>query len=94
MNANNTRKLTRRETLVKSLKASFLAVFIAPFVMQTTSAELTKKQDNDYVPENDYPFFGWNPECESHIAVDELVLEEATSSVVVLSKGLIASCTT
>lgn len=54
--------LTRREALLNALKGTVAAVVATPAVVQAapeTQAEAT------FVPENDYPFFGYEPDSHA-----------------------------
>jgi hypothetical protein len=53
--------LTRREALLSALKGTVAAAVIAPAFAHTTSED-SAKAEATFVPENDYPFFGYEPE--------------------------------
>ncbi len=52
--------LTRREALLSALQGTVAASLAVPLI--TTAAEPPSQPEPDFVPENDYPFFGWDPE--------------------------------
>jgi len=52
--------LTRREALVSALKGTVALSLVAPFV--TAAAEPPAVPEPEFVPENDYPYFGCEPE--------------------------------
>ncbi len=53
--------LTRREALLSALKGTVAAAVIAPAFAHTAS-EAPAQAEATFVPENDYPFFGYEPE--------------------------------
>ena len=48
--------LTRREALLGVIKGAVAATAVAPLI--TNGAEQPPPQEPEFVPENDYPFFG------------------------------------
>ena len=52
--------LTRREALLSALQGTVAAALAVPLI--TTGAEPPSVQEPEFVPENDYPLFGWEPE--------------------------------
>lgn len=54
--------LTRREALLSAIKGSFAAAVVVPLIMQA-EPEDSKKAEATFVPENDYPFFGYEPDA-------------------------------
>ena len=52
--------LTRREALLSALQGTVAAALAVP--LSTTAAEASVVLEPEFVPENDYPFFGWEPE--------------------------------
>ena len=53
--------LTRREALLSALQGTVVATLAVPFI--TTGAESAAQPEPEFVPENDYPYFGWEPEA-------------------------------
>lgn len=53
--------LTRREALLKTLKGAAAAVLALP--MGTAASEPSCPPRAEFIPENDYPFFGYEPEA-------------------------------
>ena len=53
--------LTRREALLTAIKGTVAATLAAPFV--ATASESPSAVESEFVPENDYPFFGYEPEA-------------------------------
>jgi len=49
--------LTRREALLSALKGTVAASLAVPLL--TSSAELPVRPELEFIPENDYPYFGW-----------------------------------
>jgi uncharacterized membrane protein len=66
--------LTRREALLSALKGTVAAAVIAPAFAQT-APEDSAKAEATFVPENDYPFFGYEPEPSVALAFDAEHLE-------------------
>jgi len=52
--------LTRRAALLSALQGTVAASLTIPLI--NTSAELPSVHEPEFMPENDYPFFGWEPE--------------------------------
>jgi hypothetical protein len=52
--------LTRREALLSALQGTVAASLAVP--LSATGAELPAVPETEFVPEHDYPFFGWEPE--------------------------------
>jgi hypothetical protein len=52
---------TRREALLSALKGTVAAAVAAPVMMQA-APEVPAQAEAPFVPENDYPFFGYEPE--------------------------------
>jgi hypothetical protein len=52
--------LTRREALLGALQGTVVAALAVP--LSTTAAEPSARTEPEFVPENDYPWFGWEPE--------------------------------
>ncbi len=55
-----THTLTRREALLGTLQGAVAASLALPLI--TTCAEPLLVSEPEFVPENDYPYFGWEPE--------------------------------
>lgn len=53
--------LTRREALLNALKGTVAAAIAAPVIAQA-APESSAQTEATFVPENDYPFFGDEPE--------------------------------
>jgi hypothetical protein len=56
---NEPNTLTRREALLRALQGTVAASLAVPLV--STGAEPPVVHEPEYVLENDYPFFGWEP---------------------------------
>ena len=56
--------LTRREALLNALKGTLAAAVATPIIVQATP-EAPAQAEATFVPENDYPFFGYEPESQS-----------------------------
>ena len=56
-----TNTFTRREALLSVLQGTVAFSLAAPFIT-TVAAETTSVPAPEFVPENDYPFFGCEPE--------------------------------
>ena len=54
-------KLTRREALLNALKGTVAAAVATPILVQA-AAEPPAQVEAAFVPENDYPFFGYEPD--------------------------------
>lgn len=52
--------LTRRQALLSALQGTVAASLVMPLI--TANAELPAVSELEFVPENDYPYFGWEPE--------------------------------
>lgn len=52
--------LTRREALLGVLQGTIAASLAVPLVI---AAEPPAAAEPEFVPENDYPYFGWEPEA-------------------------------
>lgn len=56
--------LTRREALLNALKGTVAAAVATPIIVQ--AAPQTPAQiEATFVPENDYPFFGYEPDSHA-----------------------------
>ncbi len=53
--------LTRREALLCALQGTVAASLAVPLI--AIGAEPSAVPEPEFVPENDYPFFGWEPEA-------------------------------
>jgi hypothetical protein len=52
---------TRREALLKTLKGTVAAAVAMPMIVQGAPEPLAQVEAT-FVPENDYPFFGYEPD--------------------------------
>lgn len=52
--------ITRREAMLNALKGTVAASLAVPFI--TDAAEPASPSEPEFVPENDYPFFGYEPD--------------------------------
>ena len=55
---------TRREALLSALKGSVAAAVAVPVMVQA-APESSAQAEATFVPENDYPFFGYEPDSLS-----------------------------
>jgi hypothetical protein len=55
---------TRREALLSALKGSVAAAVAAPVMMQA-APKVPAQAEVPFVPENDYPFFGYEPDTRA-----------------------------
>jgi hypothetical protein len=53
--------LTRREALLNALKGTVAAAVAAPIIVQA-APEPSAQAEATFMPENDYPFFGYEPD--------------------------------
>ena len=53
--------LTRREALLNALKGTVAAAVATPILVQS-APESSVQAEAAFVPENDYPFFGYEPQ--------------------------------
>jgi len=53
--------LTRREALLNALKGTVAAAVATPIIVQA-APETSAQAEATFVPENDYPFFGYEPD--------------------------------
>jgi hypothetical protein len=53
--------LTRREALLNALKGTVAAAVATPIIVQA-APESAAQTEATFVPENDYPFFGYEPD--------------------------------
>jgi hypothetical protein len=53
--------LTRREALLNALKGTVAAAVATPIIVQA-SPDTPAQVEATFVPENDYPFFGYEPD--------------------------------
>jgi hypothetical protein len=53
--------LTRREALLNALKGTVAAAVATPILVQV-APEASAQVEAAFVPENDYPFFGYEPD--------------------------------
>ena len=52
---------TRREALLNALKGTVAAAVATPIIVQA-APEAPAQAETAFVPENDYPFFGYEPD--------------------------------
>jgi len=57
--------LTRREALLSALKGTVVAAVAAPVIVQAAPPVPAAPIEPDFVPENDYPFFGFAPDTRA-----------------------------
>lgn len=57
---NTDASITRREALLSAIKGTVAASLAVPFI--TDAAEPASPPQPEFVPENDYPFFGYEPD--------------------------------
>lgn len=50
--------LTRREALLNAIKGTVAAAVAPPVIVQAAPTAPTSPPEPEFVPENDYPFFG------------------------------------
>ena len=53
--------LTRREALLSALQGTVAAALAVPLII--TGTEPSAVHEPEFVPENDYPYFDWEPEA-------------------------------
>ena len=53
--------LTRREALLNALKGTVAAAMAVPVMVQS-APEIPAQAETTFLPENDYPFFGYEPQ--------------------------------
>ncbi len=53
---------TRREALLTALKGTAAAAVATLVIAQAATTAPTSPPDSEFVPENDYPFFGCDPD--------------------------------
>ena len=56
----NEARFTRREALLNALKGIVAVAVAAPVIVQA-APESSAQTEATFVPENDYPFFGYEP---------------------------------
>ncbi len=61
MNPKHETHLTRREALLNALKGTVAAAVATPIIVQA-APEPSAETAATFVPENDYPFFGYEPD--------------------------------
>jgi hypothetical protein len=64
MNSEPTHKLTRREAFLNALRGTVAISLALPLVKHAASPAPTSPPEPEFVPENDYPFFGYEPDIE------------------------------
>jgi hypothetical protein len=68
MNTEST-TLTRREALLNAIKGTVAAAVAVPPVMVQAAPERLAQAEAEFVPENDYPFFGYEPDLLNVVSV-------------------------
>ncbi len=63
-NSPNKVRLTRREAILNGLKGTIAAAVATPIIVQA-APEVPAQAEATFVPENDYPFFGYEPETRA-----------------------------
>jgi hypothetical protein len=61
MNTNSA--VTRRDALKRVVASSIAVAAAAPVVATEPTAKFPPVETTELIPENDYPFFGWQPEA-------------------------------
>ena len=56
--------LTRREALLNALKGTVAAAVATPIIVQA-APEAPSQAEAAFEPENDYPFFGYEPDSDA-----------------------------
>lgn len=56
--------ITRREALLSALKGTVAAAVAVPVMVQA-APESSAQAEATFVPKNDYPFFGYEPEARA-----------------------------
>ena len=54
--------ITRREVLLSGMNAVVIASLAAPVIVHAAPSTPTSPPESEFVTENDYPFFGYEPE--------------------------------
>jgi hypothetical protein len=55
---------TRREALLNALKGTVAAAVATPIIVQA-APEAPSQAEATFIPENDYPFFGYEPDSRA-----------------------------
>jgi len=55
---------TRREALLNALKGTVTAAVATPIIVQA-APEAPSQAEATFIPENDYPFFGYEPDSHA-----------------------------
>ena len=69
LNANST--ITRRDVLKRVVVGSLAVATSAPLVAAETSLKSSLVEVAEFIPENDYPYFGWHPDTLSPFSKTE-----------------------
>ena len=69
MNANST--VTRRDVLKRVVVGSLAVATSAPLVAAETSPKSSFVEAAEFIPEIDYPYFGWHPDALSSFSKTE-----------------------
>jgi hypothetical protein len=54
--------ITRREVLLSALKSTVVASVAAPVIVHAAPGTPASPPESEFVLDNDYPFFGYEPE--------------------------------
>jgi hypothetical protein len=65
---NESNTLTRREAMLSAIKGTVAATLAVPGMVQA-APEDPAKAEATFVPENDYPFFGYEPDSLNVVSV-------------------------
>ena len=76
--------LTRREALLSALKSTVAAAVAVPVMVQA-APEIPAQASAAFVPENDYPFFGYEPESVNVASASSESSQNAAKAAATLS---------
>ncbi|MEZ5432031.1 MAG: hypothetical protein R3F31_12835 [Verrucomicrobiales bacterium] len=62
----------RREILIGAIQSTVAVSLTFPALSPAVSAQATPSEPADFIIENDYPFFGYDPEAPHNTAVSPL----------------------
>lgn len=60
--ATESHSLSRREAMLRALKGAVTTAVAAPVIVQAAPQVPAAPNEPEFVPENDYPFFGYEPD--------------------------------
>jgi hypothetical protein len=63
--ATEPHSLSRRQAMLRALKSGVTAAVVSPVIVEATSSAAASQTDPEFVPENDYPFFGLAPDTRA-----------------------------